>query len=103
MTEPNVASSDATNTTTLVHRTERRFIQSRMRYDSKVAYLVCWVSMPSDFAALLLTDMLAAFIAPHPVVSLELDLSPRRVDLFGENFDLAPRMSDLPNDTLLAA
>ncbi|WP_306603437.1 LysR family transcriptional regulator [Azonexus sp.] len=61
------------------------------------------VSMPNDFATLLLTDMLAAFIALHPAVSLELDLSPRRVDLLGENFDLAIRMGDLPNDTLLAA
>lgn len=61
------------------------------------------VSMPNDFATLLLSDMLAAFIALHPAVSLELDLSPRRVDLLGENFDLAIRMGDLPDDTLLAA
>lgn len=61
------------------------------------------VSMPNDFATQLLTDMLAAFIALHPAVSLELDLSPRRVDLLGENFDLAVRMGDLPDDTLLAA
>ena len=61
------------------------------------------VSMPSDFANLLLTDMLAAFIALHPAVSLELDLSPRRVDLLGENFDIAIRIGDLPDDALLAA
>ena len=61
------------------------------------------VSMPNDFATVLLTDMLAAFIALHPAVSLELDLSPRRVDLLGENFDLAVRIGDLPDDTLLAA
>jgi DNA-binding transcriptional LysR family regulator len=61
------------------------------------------VSMPSDFANLLLTDMLAAFVAMHPGVSLELDLSPRRVDLLGENFDIAVRMGALPDDTLLAA
>ena len=61
------------------------------------------VSMPSDFATLLLTDMLAAFVALHPAVSLELDLSPRRVDLIGENFDLVVRMGDLPDDAMLAA
>lgn len=61
------------------------------------------VSMPSDFATLLLSDMLAAFVALHPAVSLELDLSPRRVDLLGENFDLAVRMGELPDDSLLAA
>jgi DNA-binding transcriptional LysR family regulator len=61
------------------------------------------VSMPNDFATLLLADMLAAFIARYPAVSLELDLSPRRVDLLGENFDLAIRMGNLPDDALLAA
>lgn len=61
------------------------------------------VSMPSDFANLLLADMLAAFIALHPAVTLELDLSPRRVDLLGENFDIAVRMGALPDDALLAA
>ena len=61
------------------------------------------VSMPSDFANLLLTDALAAFSAMHPAVSLEVDLSPRRVDLLGESFDVAIRMGELPDDALLAA
>lgn len=61
------------------------------------------VSMPNDFANLLLIDMLAAFSALHPAVTLDLDLSPRRVDLLGENFDIAIRMGALPDDTLLAA
>lgn len=61
------------------------------------------VSMPNDFATLLMTDLLAAFVALHPAVSLELDLSPRRVDLLGEGFDLAIRAGDLSDDSLLAA
>ena len=61
------------------------------------------VSMPNDFANLLLTDMLAAFSALHPAVTLELDLSPRRVDLLGEGFDVAIRLGTLPDDALLAA
>jgi DNA-binding transcriptional LysR family regulator len=61
------------------------------------------VSMPSDLANLVLPDMLAAFAALHPAVSLELDLSPRRVDLIAENFDLALRMGNLPDDASLAA
>ena len=56
--------------------------------------------MPSDFATFLLTDMLAAFVTLHPEVSLELDLSPRRVDLLGENFDLAIRMGINAIDSL---
>lgn len=61
------------------------------------------VSMPSEFANLLLADSLAAFVALHPGIALELDLSPRRVDLLGEGFDLAVRVGDLPDDGLLAA
>jgi DNA-binding transcriptional LysR family regulator len=61
------------------------------------------VSMPGDFATDVLEAMLAQFIAKYPAISLELDLSPRRVDLIGENFDVAIRMGDLPDDTSLAA
>ncbi|HRD34887.1 MAG TPA: LysR family transcriptional regulator [Rhodocyclaceae bacterium] len=61
------------------------------------------VSMPSDFANVVLVDLLAAFAALHPEVTLDIDLSPRRVDLIGENFDLALRMGDLPDDANLVA
>lgn len=61
------------------------------------------VSMPSDFANLLLADSLAAFIAMYPSIQLELDLSPRRVDLLGEGFDLVVRVGKLPEDSLLVA
>jgi DNA-binding transcriptional LysR family regulator len=61
------------------------------------------VSMPGDLAVLALTAMLAKFATDFPMVVLELDLSPRRVDLIGENFDLALRMGSLPEDSQLAA
>lgn len=61
------------------------------------------VSMPADIAHLLLADMLAAFVAMYPDISLELDLSARRVDLLGEGFDLAVRIGHLADDGLLAA
>ena len=61
------------------------------------------VSMPGDFASTALEQPLAGFIRDFPEVSLELDLSPRRVDLIGENFDLAIRMGALPDDAQLAA
>lgn len=61
------------------------------------------VSMAPDFANHMLEAMMVDFIARYPAVSLELDLTPRRVDLIGENFDLAIRMGDLPNDATLAA
>lgn len=61
------------------------------------------VSMPSDFANLLLADALAVFAATHRGIVLELDLSPRRVDLLGEGFDVAIRVGGLPDDAMLAA
>lgn len=60
------------------------------------------VSMPADIAAGM-EDMLAVFMERYPQVSLELDLSPRRVDLVSESYDLAIRMGELPDDTSLAA
>lgn len=61
------------------------------------------ISMPGDFANVILGPLLAEFIAAHPAISLEIDLTPRRVDLVGENIDLAIRMGDLPDDATLAA
>ena len=61
------------------------------------------VSMPNDFANDVLGQLLADFIARYPAISVELDLSARRVDLIGENFDVAIRMGDLPDDATLAA
>ncbi|MBA5690628.1 LysR family transcriptional regulator [Rugamonas apoptosis] len=61
------------------------------------------VSMPADFANLIMGALLARFMAQYPAISLELDLSPRRVDLVAENFDLAIRMGALPDDATLAA
>ncbi len=61
------------------------------------------VSMPGDLATVVMGSLLADFIAKFPAISLEVDLSPRRVDLIGENFDVAIRMGDLPDDASLAA
>jgi DNA-binding transcriptional LysR family regulator len=61
------------------------------------------ISMPQDFANVVMAEMIPKFMEHYPAVSLELDLSPRRVDLVAENFDIAIRMGDLPEDSLLAA
>jgi DNA-binding transcriptional LysR family regulator len=61
------------------------------------------ISVPHDFANLGLVDVIARFVATYPEVTLELDLSPRRVDLLAENFDIAIRMGDLPDDASLNA
>lgn len=60
------------------------------------------ISMPGDFDESI-SEMLADFVARYPAISLDVDISPRRVDLIGENFDLAIRIGDLPDDASLAA
>lgn len=62
------------------------------------------VSMPPDLAQLDLTSMLMDYAALYPGVRVELDLSPRRVDIVAERFDLAIRIaSQLPDDATLVA
>lgn len=61
------------------------------------------VSMPADFVNVGIDLMLARFMYQYPAIALELDMSPRRVDLLAENFDLAIRMGNLPDDASLAA
>jgi len=61
------------------------------------------VSMPADFAVDILDRLLADFTFKYPAIALELDLSQRRVDLIGENFDLAIRMGDMAEDSSLVA
>lgn len=62
------------------------------------------VSMPPDFRELDLTPILLDYATRYPEVRLELDLSPRRVDLLAERFDLAIRAAArLPDDTTLVA
>lgn len=61
------------------------------------------ISLPGDFADNVIGTMLAEFVGNYPAIALDVDISPRRVDLIGENFDLAIRMGDLPDDASLAA
>ncbi|PPE71564.1 LysR family transcriptional regulator [Caldimonas thermodepolymerans] len=61
------------------------------------------VSMPAGFAGKELGRILTDFLTRYPGISIEIDLSSRRVDLIGENFDLAIRMGDMPDDATLVA
>lgn len=62
------------------------------------------VSIPPDLAQLDLTSVLIDYTASYPSVRVELDLSPRRVDIVSERFDLAVRIAHkLPDDATLVA
>ena len=59
--------------------------------------------MPGDLANHWLAPMLAQFIAQYPAIELHIDLSPRRVDLVVEGYDLAIRVGELADDASLVA
>lgn len=50
------------------------------------------VSLPVDFGAVFLAPYLAEFCRRYPAINFEFDLTPRRVDLVAEPFDVAIRM-----------
>lgn len=60
------------------------------------------VSMPVDLGALFLGDALPEFLRQHPGITMDLDLSPRFVDLKTEPFDLALRIGSARGDGLVA-
>ncbi len=60
------------------------------------------VSAPSDFAAFALADTLASFLSKYPEIELDLVLTPTRVDMVTERFDVAIRMGELADSTLVA-
>ena len=62
------------------------------------------VALPPDFIDLDLTTFILQYTSRYPEVRLELDLSPRRVDLVAERFDVAIRAAErLPDDSTLVA
>lgn len=56
------------------------------------------VSAPGDLASISLAPMLAAFNIAYPEVQLDLDMSPRYVDLIAESYDIAIRIGDVESD-----
>jgi len=60
------------------------------------------LSLPVDFATVYLSPLLANFAQRYPDIRFEMDLTPRRVDLITEPFDLAIRMGEQPASGLIA-
>lgn len=59
------------------------------------------VSMPVDLATDYLAPILADFAKAYPLIAFEFDLTPRRVDLQSEPFDLAIRIGPPPTAPLM--
>ena len=60
------------------------------------------VSMEADVGTILLAPAVAKLHRQYPTITIELDLSPRRVDLIAEGFDAAVRIGALPDSNLVA-
>ncbi len=60
------------------------------------------VALPADFAIFFLSDAIASFTQKYPDVSLEIDASPNLADIIGDRFDLAIRMGQLADSSLVA-
>ncbi len=59
-------------------------------------------SLPVDFATIYLAPLIAEFAGRYPGITFDFDLTPRRVDLVAEPFDVAIRMGELSNSNLVA-
>lgn len=60
------------------------------------------VAAPMSFGILHLGPLLPAFMQRYPEVEVDIVLNDRRVDLIEEGFDLAVRIADLPDSSLIA-
>ncbi|QQX89210.1 LysR family transcriptional regulator (plasmid) [Cupriavidus necator] len=63
---------------------------------------VLHASLPVDLANILLAPLIAEFAHRYPGIRFEFDLTPRRVDLVAEPFDVAIRMGEPPSSNLIA-
>lgn len=59
-------------------------------------------SLPVDFAVTYLAPLIAEFAALYPGITFDFDLTPRRVDLVSEPFDVAIRMGESEDSQLIA-
>lgn len=60
------------------------------------------VTAPVDIGVILLTDIVARFVAKYPLIHIELHLSSNIVDLVAEGIDLAVRPGRLSDSNLVA-
>jgi DNA-binding transcriptional LysR family regulator len=60
------------------------------------------INVPFSFGLLHLAPLWPAFMALHPKVTLDVTLADRVVDLVDEGFDMAVRIAQLPNSSLIS-
>ena len=60
------------------------------------------LALPLGFGINLLAEPVSDFMTRHPEVRIDIDLNDRQVDLIAENIDLAIRIGDLEDSSLIA-
>ena len=60
------------------------------------------VAAPLGFGIANIAPLVAAFLAAHPGIEIDLGLSDARIDIVADGFDLALRIADLPDSSLRA-
>lgn len=60
------------------------------------------LALPVSFGLLRIGPAITSFLKNHPDVSVDIDFSDRKVDLIAEGFDLAIRIGNMPDSSLIA-
>ena len=60
------------------------------------------LAMPLGFGVIVLASPVAEFLAGHPAIEIDIDLNDREVNLIEENIDLAIRVGELEDSSLVA-
>lgn len=87
-------------------RSKRIVDEARLAHEQLGAMLkqpsgVLRVSLPVDLATFYLTPIIGEFARHYPGITFEFDLTPRRVDLVAEPFDVAIRIGKLEDSGLI--
>jgi len=60
------------------------------------------IALPSTFGIMHMGPAIGEFLREHPQIEFDLDFNDREVDLMQEGFDLAIRIANLPDSSLIA-
>jgi DNA-binding transcriptional LysR family regulator len=60
------------------------------------------IALPSTFGLMHMGPAINEFLQAHPQIEFDLDFNDRKVDLMQEGFDLAIRIANLPDSSLIA-
>lgn len=81
---------------------EFNFATAELRGNLEHASGLLHISMPMEFGVAYIAPLLDHFGRKYPQIKFKLDLTPRRVNLVDEQFDLVIRFSDVVDERLFA-